>query len=72
MTCYAWRGDVMVHERCERARDVGDPWVEERSYVTLPESALPLAQRDGAAGALRYFVHGVKTAGRLRRAASPL
>jgi YD repeat-containing protein len=59
VTRYAWRGDVMVHERTVRARDEEPPIVEERSYVTLPESALPLAQRDGAAGALRYFVHGV-------------
>ncbi|WP_437973092.1 RHS repeat-associated core domain-containing protein [Sorangium sp. So ce295] len=56
---YAWRGDVMVHERTERARDGEALVVEERSYVTLPESVLPLAQRDGTAGALRYFVHGV-------------
>ncbi|WP_441292733.1 RHS repeat-associated core domain-containing protein [Sorangium sp. KYC3313] len=59
VTRYAWRGDVMVHERSERARDGEAPVVEERRYVTLPESVLPLAQRDGAAGALRYFVHGV-------------
>ncbi|WP_437911668.1 RHS repeat-associated core domain-containing protein [Sorangium sp. So ce302] len=59
VTRYAFRGDVMVHERSERARDGQAPVVEERSYVTLPESVLPLAQRDGAAGALRYFVHGV-------------
>ncbi|WP_437485758.1 RHS repeat domain-containing protein [Sorangium sp. So ce1014] len=55
---YAWRGDVMVLDRTERAREGEAPVVEERSYVTLPESVLPLAQRDGAAGALRYFVHG--------------
>ncbi|WP_437593191.1 RHS repeat-associated core domain-containing protein [Sorangium sp. So ce1000] len=59
VTRYAWRGAVMVHERAERARDGEAPVVDERSYVTLPESALPLAQRDGAAGAIRYFVHGV-------------
>ncbi|XXT20476.1 RHS repeat-associated core domain-containing protein [Sorangium sp. So ce429] len=59
VTRYAWRGDVLVHERRERADGAGARVVEERSYVTLPESALPLAQRDGAAGALRYFVHGV-------------
>ncbi|WP_437947308.1 RHS repeat-associated core domain-containing protein [Sorangium sp. So ce296] len=60
VTRYAWRGDVLVHERTERAREDGESTaVEERSYVTLPESALPLAQRDGAAGTLRYFVHGV-------------
>ncbi|AUX19913.1 uncharacterized protein SOCEGT47_003670 [Sorangium cellulosum] len=59
VTRYAWRGDVLVHERRERAQGAGEPVVEERSYVTLPESALPLAQRDSAAGALRYFVHGV-------------
>ncbi|KYF80963.1 hypothetical protein BE17_04205 [Sorangium cellulosum] len=55
---YAWRGDVMVRELRERAQDTGDPIVEERTYLVLPESVLPLAQRDGAAGALRYFVHG--------------
>ncbi|WP_437739684.1 RHS repeat-associated core domain-containing protein [Sorangium sp. So ce1504] len=59
VTRYAWRGDVVVYERCERAPHGEAPVVEERSYVTLPESVLPLAQRDGAAGALRYFVHGV-------------
>ncbi|XXY48361.1 RHS repeat-associated core domain-containing protein [Sorangium sp. So ce269] len=60
VTRYAWRGDVLVHERNERARDDGEATaVDERSYVTLPESAMPLAQRDGAAGALRYFVHRV-------------
>ncbi|XXV11119.1 RHS repeat-associated core domain-containing protein [Sorangium sp. So ce1335] len=59
VTRYAWRGDALVHERRERADAAGARVVEERSYVTLPESALPLAQRDGAAGALRYFVHGV-------------
>ncbi|WP_187345851.1 RHS repeat-associated core domain-containing protein [Sorangium cellulosum] len=59
VTRYAWRGGALVHERRERADGAGARIVEERSYVTLPESALPLAQRDGAAGALRYFVHGV-------------
>ncbi|MGK3994665.1 RHS repeat-associated core domain-containing protein [Sorangium sp. So ce1024] len=59
VTRYAWRGDALVHERRERADPAGARVVEERSYVTLPESALPLAQRDGATGALRYFVHGV-------------
>ncbi|AUX19916.1 uncharacterized protein SOCEGT47_003700 [Sorangium cellulosum] len=59
VTRYAWRGDVLVHERCERALEAGEPVVEERRYATLPESLLPLAQIDGATGALRYFVHGV-------------
>ncbi|WP_437802127.1 RHS repeat-associated core domain-containing protein [Sorangium sp. So ce693] len=59
VTRYAFRGDVMVHERTERAQHDEAPVVEERSYVTLPESILPLAQREGAAGGLRYFVHGV-------------
>ncbi|WP_441287095.1 RHS repeat-associated core domain-containing protein [Sorangium sp. KYC3313] len=59
VTRYAFRSDVMVHERTQRARDGESPVVEERSYVTLPDSVLPLAQREGAAGALRYFVHGV-------------
>ncbi|WP_438043592.1 RHS repeat-associated core domain-containing protein [Sorangium sp. So ce128] len=59
VTRYAFRGDVMVHERTERARDGEAPVVEERSYVTLPESVLPLAQREGAGGAFGYFVHGV-------------
>ncbi|WP_437818861.1 RHS repeat-associated core domain-containing protein [Sorangium sp. So ce1078] len=59
VTRYTFRGDALVHERRERAQGAGAPVVEERSYVTLPESPLPLAQMDGAAGAFRYFVHGV-------------
>jgi RHS repeat-associated protein len=47
-THFWWDGDVLVHAIRERAREGGDPIVEERSYAFEDDSFVPLAHRDGA------------------------
>lgn len=38
---YAWDGDVLVNEICEKAAAAGDPVVEERSYGVIPGELTP-------------------------------
>jgi RHS repeat-associated protein len=57
VTRYVWSGDALVHEVRERATAGGDPVVEERSYAVLPGNVLPHADREGAGGPARYYVH---------------
>lgn len=61
VTRYEWYGDALVREIREAASAGGDPVVEERSYVVLPGSLLPLAHREtrnGEAGPVAYYVEG--------------
>lgn len=61
VTRYEWYGDALVREIREAASAGGDPIVEERSYVVLPGSFLPLAHREtrgGEAGPVAYYVDG--------------
>ncbi|WP_437335409.1 RHS repeat-associated core domain-containing protein [Sorangium sp. So ce394] len=61
VTRYAWYGDALVREIHETARAAGDPIVQERTYVVLPGTVLPLAQRETRAGQppeLLYYVEG--------------
>jgi RHS repeat-associated protein len=53
-TRFVWNGDLLAHEVTARARDAGDPVVEERTYCFEDEGFVPAAhreeRRDGLAG----------------------